>query len=130
MVVDTSSLVCILLDEPEAEHHARCLVETDSAPVMSAATWLETMLVMTARRGEAGRSGLEELLALAAIDILPVDAELARTAYQSWLRYGKGRHPAGLNFGDCFSHALAKHRQEALLFKGEDFSKTDVASAL
>lgn len=83
MVVDTSSLVCILLDEPEAEHHARCLVETDSAPVMSAATWLETMLVMTARRGEAGRSGLEELLALAAIDILPVDAELARTAYQS-----------------------------------------------
>ncbi|QVL48733.1 MAG: type II toxin-antitoxin system VapC family toxin [Thiocapsa sp.] len=130
MVVDTSSLVCILLDEPEAEHHARCLVETDSAPVMSAPTRLETMLVMTARRGEAGRSGLEELLALAAIDILPVDAELARTAYQSWLRYGKGRHPAGLNFGDCFSHALAKHRQEALLFKGEDFSKTDVASAL
>ncbi len=64
------------------------------------------------------------------IEIQPVDAELARIAYQAWLQYGKGWHPAGLNFGDCFSYALAKKRQECLLFKGEDFSKTDVASAL
>lgn len=88
------------------------------------------MLVISARRGELGRQSLDELLALAVIDIQPVDAELARIAYQAWLQYGKGRHPAGLNFGDCFSYALAKKRRESLLFKGEDFSKTDVDSAL
>ena len=127
MVIDTSSLVCILLDEPEADRYARRLSETDSANVMSAATWLETMLVISARRGELGRQSLDELLALAMIEIQPVDAELARIADQAWLQYGKGRHP---NFGDCFSYALAKQRQESLLFKGEDFSKTDVDSAL
>ncbi len=122
--------VCILLDEPEAERYARRLSETDSPNVMSAATWLETMLVISARRGELGRQSLGELLALAMIDIQPVDAELARIAYKAWLQYGKGRHPAGLNFGDCFSYALAKKLQESPLFKGEDFSKTDVACAL
>ncbi|EIC21087.1 hypothetical protein Thi970DRAFT_04772 [Thiorhodovibrio frisius] len=130
VVIDTSSLVCILLDEPEADRCACRLTETDSPNVMSAATWLETMLVISARRGELGRQSLDELLALAVIEIQPVDAELARIAYQAWLQYGKGRHPAGLNFGDCFSYALAKKRQESLLFKGEDFSKTDIASAL
>jgi len=130
MVIDTSSLVCILLGEPEADRYARRLSEMDSANVMSAATWLEAMLVISARRGEVGRQSLDELLALAVIEIQPVDAELARIAYQAWLQYGKGRHPAGLNFGDCFSYALAKKRQESMLFKGEDFSKTDVASAL
>jgi ribonuclease VapC len=130
MVIDTSSLLCILLDEPEAERYARRLSEMDSDHVMSAATWLETMLVISARRGELGRQSLDELLTLAAIEILPVDADLARVAYQGWLQYGKGRHPAGLNFGDCFSYALAKQRQEPLLFKGEDFSRTDVDGAL
>ena len=130
MVIDTSALVCILLDEPEAERYARRLIETDSANVMSAATWLETMLVISARRGDLGRQSLDELLMLAVIEIQPVDAELARVAYQAWRQYGKGRHPAGLNFGDCFSYALAKQRQEPLLFKGDDFSKTDIASAL
>ncbi len=130
MVIDTSSLVCILLDEPEAERHARRLTETDSVKLMTAATWLETRLVMSARRGEVGRDSLDELLELVAIEVVPVDAELARIAYQAWLDYGKGRHSAGLNFGDCFSYALAKRRREPLLFKGEDFSKTDVASAL
>jgi ribonuclease VapC len=130
MVIDTSSLVCILLDEPEAERYARRLSETDSAHVMSAGTWLETMLVISARRGELGRQSLDELLTLAAIEILPVDADLARIAYQAWLQYGKGRHPAGLNFGDCFSYALAKQRQEPLLFKGEDFSRTDIVCGI
>jgi ribonuclease VapC len=130
MVIDTSSLVCILLGEPEADRYARRLSEMDSDNVLSAATWLEAMLVISARRGEVGRQSLDELLALAVIEIQPVDAELARIAYQAWLQYGKGRHPAGLNFGDCFSYALAKKRQECLLLKGEDFSKTDVASAL
>jgi len=130
MVIDTSSLVCILLDEPEAERYARRLSEMDSAHLMSAATWLETMLVISARRGELGRQSLDELLALAVIEIQAVDTELVRIAYRAWLQFGKGRHPAGLNFGDCFSYALAKKRQEPLLFKGEDFSKTDITSAL
>jgi ribonuclease VapC len=90
----------------------------------------QTMLVISARRGELGRQSLDELLALAVIEIQPVDSELARIACQAWLQYGKGQHPAGLNFGDCFSYALAKKRQEPLLFKGEDFSKTDITSAL
>ena len=126
MVIDTSALICILLDEPEAERYAGCLAETDAPFVMSAATWLETMLVMSGRRGEVGVQSLDALLKLASIEIVPVDAALAGIAYQAWLQYGKGRHPAGLNFGDCFSYALAKQRQESLLFKGEDFSKTDI----
>lgn len=128
MVIDTSSLVCILLDEPEAEHYARRLTETDRVKLMTAANWLETRLVMSARRGDIGCESLDELLELSAIEIVPVDAGLARIAYQAWLDYGKGRHPAGLNFGDCFSYALAKQRHEPLLFKGEDFSKTDLAN--
>lgn len=127
MVIDTSALICILLDEPEAEHYAGCLAKTDAPLVMSAATWLETMLVMSGRRGEVGVQSLDALLKLASIEIVPVDAALAGIAYQAWLQYGKGRHPAGLNFGDCFSYALAKQRQESLLFKGEDFSKTDIS---
>ncbi|MBK1717778.1 type II toxin-antitoxin system VapC family toxin [Thiocystis violacea] len=129
MVIDTSSLICILLNEPEAEQHARRLVEAE-ASVMSAVTWLETLLVITARRGDVGRKSLAELLDLAGVTILPVDADLAHIAYRAWLEYGKGRHPAGLNFGDCFSYALAKHRHEPLLFKGNDFSQTDLLTAI
>lgn len=129
MVIDTSALLCILLGEPEAEQYARRLAMADSVNVTSAVTWFETMLVITSRRGDAGQQNLTSLLDLAHIEILPVDAHVAQIAYQAWLRYGKGRHPAGLNFGDCFSYALAKQRAEPLLFKGEDFSKTDVLAA-
>jgi ribonuclease VapC len=125
MVIDTSSLICILLGEPEAQQHAQCLAKTE-INVMSAVTWLETLLVITARRGDVGRKSLAELLDLVGVVIVPVDAELAQIAYRAWLTYGKGRHPAGLNFGDCFSYALAKHRHELLLFKGNDFSQTDI----
>ncbi|PQJ96857.1 type II toxin-antitoxin system VapC family toxin [Chromatium okenii] len=125
MVIDTSSLICILLGEPEAEQYAQRLAVTE-INVMSAVTWLETLLVITARRGDVGRESLAELLDLVGVVIVPVDAELAQIAYRAWLTYGKGRHPAGLNFGDCFSYALAKHRHEPLLFKGNDFSQTDI----
>lgn len=129
MVIDTSSLICILLDEPEAERYARRLAESE-VNVMSAVTWLETLLVITARRGDVGRESLAELLDLAGVAIVPVDADLAQIAYRAWLTYGKGRHPAGLNFGDCFSYAVAKHRNEPLLFKGNDFSQTDLLAAI
>ncbi len=130
MVIDTSALLCILLGEPEAEQCARLLVTADSTNVIASVTWFEAMLVITSRRGEAGHQSLTHLLDLAHVEILPVDTDLAQIAYQVWLRYGKGRHPAGLNFGDCFSYALAKQREEPLLFKGEDFSKTDVLTAI
>jgi len=130
MVIDTSSLICILLGEPEAEQFARRLAATDADHAMSAVTWFETMLVITGRRGEAGRQSLTDLLEFGRVTVLPVDARVAATAYQAWLDFGKGRHPAGLNFGDCFSYALAKERSEPLLFKGDDFSKTDVLAVL
>lgn len=129
MVIDTSALICILLGEPEATRYAETLVQS-SAPVLSAANWLETMQVAVSRRGEAGRQGIDELLTIARVAIAPVDTRLAQIAFAAWLQYGKGRHPAGLNFGDCFSYALAKQRAEPLLFKGDDFSKTDVLIAL
>jgi len=130
MVIDTSSLICILLGEPEAGQFARRLAATDADHTMSAVTWFETMLVITGRRGEAGRQSLTDLLEVARVKVFPVDARAAQIAYQAWLRFGKGRHPAGLNFGDCFSYALAKERAEPLLFKGDDFPQTDVLAAL
>jgi len=128
MVVDTSSLVCIILGEPEAESHIRALVN-QSGNSISAANWFEAMMVVNSRRGEVGKHELEQLLVLAKAEIVPVDSRMAQLAFDAWLRFGKGRHPAGLNFGDCFSYALAKLRGEPLLFKGEDFSKTDLVGA-
>lgn len=97
---------------------------------MSAANWFETMMVVQSRLGENGTQELKQLLIFARIEIIPVDSRMAEVAFSAWLQYGKGRHPAGLNFGDCFAYALAKLRGEPLLFKGEDFSKTDLTSAL
>ncbi len=130
MIIDTSALICILLGEPEAQQFARRLAAIDADHAMSAVTWFETMLVITGRRGDSGRRNLIELLEFGRVTVLPVDAQAAQIAYQAWLDFGKGRHPAGLNFGDCFSYALAKERAEPLLFKGDDFSKTDVLAAL
>lgn len=128
MVVDTSALVAILFGEPEAERFGRCLAEAPRCS-MSAANWLETAMVVTAARGEAGKAHLDSLLAIANLAIVPVDAVLAETALAAWRRFGKGRHPAGLNFGDCFSYALAKSLAEPLLYKGADFAQTDAEGA-
>ncbi len=129
MVVDTSALVCILFSEAEAESHAQVLAN-QSNNVMSAANWLETMMVIQSRLGQAGTQELEQLLLLARIEIIAADSRTAQVAFSAWLQYGKGRHPAGLNFGDCFAYALAKLRGEPLLFKGDDFTKTDLIMAL
>jgi ribonuclease VapC len=86
--------------------------------------------VITARLGIEGHNLLLELLHRSQATIVPCDASLAGAAYEAWLRYGRGRHPAGLNFGDCFAYALAKQRGEPLLFKGDDFAKTDIVAAL
>ncbi len=124
IVVDTSAIVAVLFGEPgsaELERHLlgdRC--------VMSAATRVELGIVIEAKTGSAGTQLLEELLGRVEIEIAPVDAELAEEAIVSWRRFGKGRHQAGLNFGDTFSYALSRRLGQPLLFVGNDFSHTDV----
>jgi len=128
MVIDTSALVAILLGEPEAEAFA-VAVAGDSKRLISSFTALETGIVIEAKRGEAGGRELDLLLHYARIAIVPMTAEHYEIARFAWRRYGKGRHPAGLNIGDCCSYALAKSTGEALLFKGGDFNQTDIQAA-
>jgi ribonuclease VapC len=125
MVLDTSALLAVLMNEPEA---AACAVAIDADPVrlLSAANLVETSIVIEARVGEAGGRELDLLLHKAAIDIVPVDADQAELARHAYRQFGKGRHPAGLNYGDCFAYALAQSAGEPLLCKGDDFSNTDV----
>ena len=125
MVVDTSAVLAILLNEPDAEKFELAL-ETDPVRLMSAASLLEAAIVMEARFGTAGGEELDSLLATTQIAIIPVTIEHVSAARQAFRSYGKGRHPASLNFGDCFSYALAKTTGEALLFKGNDFGQTDL----
>lgn len=126
MVIDTSALVAILTDEPEQTDFIRAIEQADVC-LLSAASWVETSIVIESRYGPAGLHHLDRLLARAGVETVVVDAEQARLAREAYQRYGKGRHPAGLNFGDCFAYALAVARAESLLFKGTDFSQTDVA---
>lgn len=129
MVLDTSALLVLLLEEPEVKAFAEA-ISLDPRRFVSAATALEIMIVIEAKKGEAGGRELDLLLHHAKIDIVPFDAEQAEIARHAWRKFGKGHHPAGLNYGDCFSYALAKQSGEPLLFKGNDFSKTDILRAL
>jgi ribonuclease VapC len=129
MVLDTSALLVLLLDEPEAEAY-RTAVEDDETRLVSAATLLETSLVIEARKGDAGGRELDLLIHKAEIDVVPVDIEQVAEARRGYRRFGRGRHAAGLNLGDVFAYALARTSGEPLLFKGDDFSKTDVARVL
>lgn len=129
MVIDTSALVALLGMEPEAARLAQA-IEGDAVRLLSAATLLESSIVLESRQGEAAVRELDLLLAKAGVQIEPVTAEQAEVARQAWRRFGKGRHGAGLNFGDCFSYALSRVTGEALLFKGKDFPQTDVTAAI
>ena len=126
-VVDTSAVVSVLLGEPGSEEVERKLVA--SPCVMSAATRVELAIVIESRAGSAGAQLLQELLDRVEIQIEPVDARLADEAMVCWRRFGKGRHPAGLNYGDTFSYALARRLGLPLLFVGDDFAQTDVLAA-
>jgi ribonuclease VapC len=128
MVLDTSALVAILRDEPERADFVRLLARAED-PLISAATLLEASIVLHAKAGDDGVADLDRLLRAAGVRCVAVDAQQALAARTAWVRYGKGRSPAGLNFGDCFSYALATTRERPLLFKGEDFSQTDVRPA-
>ncbi|HVP03965.1 MAG TPA: type II toxin-antitoxin system VapC family toxin [Solirubrobacteraceae bacterium] len=125
MVVDTSALVAVLFGEPEAERFARAIAASAS-PVLSAVTLVEASIVVEARQGSAGGRELDLLLHRGGVAVVAVDARQAERARSAWRRYGRGRDRAGLNLGDCFSYALAVSRAEPLLFKGEDFTMTDV----
>ncbi len=128
MVIDTSAIVAIALNEPEAEAFEQRIADA-AICLMSAATVVEAAMVIETRLGERGGSELDLWLHKAGVEIVAFDAEQADHARRAWRRFGKGRHPAGLNFGDCFSYALSAQTQEPLLFKGDDFSKTDIEAA-
>jgi ribonuclease VapC len=125
MVVDTSALAAIFFREPEREAFRNAIVAANSR-LISAATVLEAGMVIEGRKGGGAGREFDLFIIRAQIEIVPIDAELADLARSAWRKYGKGRHPAGLNFGDCFSYALAKATGEPLLAKGTDFAKTDV----
>ncbi|MDN5872172.1 MAG: type II toxin-antitoxin system VapC family toxin [Nitrococcus sp.] len=126
MVIDTSALVAILGMERESARLADA-IESDLTRLLSAASVVEAGLVIESRYGAAGGRELDVLIAKAGVSIEAVTAEQADVAREAWRRFGKGRHTAGLNFGDCFSYALARISGEPLLFKGNDFACTDVA---
>jgi ribonuclease VapC len=128
MVLDSSALVAILFDEPERPR-LTLAIERDPRRLISAANLLETTLVVEARRGEAAGQELDLLMCRAEVQTVSVELEHVAAARSAWRRFGRGRHRAGLNFGDCFAYALAASTGEPLLFKGEDFRHTDVTGA-
>lgn len=128
MILDTSAVAAVLFDEPERDAFIRKIV---AAPrrLISSATLVECSIVIEARHGEAAGRELDLFLHRAKVQTVAVDQEQAELARAAWRRHGKGRHRAGLNFGDLFAYALARASGEALLYKGDDFAKTDVVSA-
>jgi ribonuclease VapC len=130
IIVDTSAVIAILQDEPEAVAFLRCLSEADSA-CMSAVSFQEAAMVLAGRTKDAGAwRDLDALIATYAIAVLAYEEDQAMIARDAFLRFGKGRHPARLNCGDCASYALARKYSIPLLFKGGDFARTDIVPAL
>jgi ribonuclease VapC len=125
MVIDSSALVAVLRGEPESERFVRAMRETFPR-LVAAPTAVEVSVVMLSRFGEAALTDLDALIRETSIEIVPFTGPHVALAIDAFRRFGRGRHPAGLNFGDCFSYALAKATGEPLLFKGDDFSKTDI----
>ena len=129
MVIDTSALIAILFGELEASIFSRAIAD-DTRKLVSAFNALETGIVVEARKGDAGGREFDLLLHRAQIEIVTMNADQAELARAAWRKYGKGNHQAGLNIGDCCAYALAKYSGETLLFKGNDFSQTDVLAAI
>ena len=125
MVIDTSALLAIFLSEPERQNFLE-LIRQDGSRLLSAPNTLETAIVLETRRGVVAGREFDLFLHRLSIEIVPVDAAQVEVARAGWRKYGKGRHPAGLNFADCFAYALSKTSGEPLLAKGDDFPKTDV----
>ena len=126
MVLDSSAVIALLLEEPDADSLRLAIADADTR-LISAATLVEASLVIESRFGETGGRELDLLINRLGVVIVPVDADQVDEARRAWRRFGRGRHPAGLNFGDLFSYALARTTGQPLLFKGDDFARTDVA---
>lgn len=129
MVLDTSALLAILFDEPE-RHAFNEAIEAAEIRRMSTATFVEISMVIESRFGTRGLRELDRFLEKAGIELSPLDVEQAHVALRAFSQFGKGRHRAGLNYGDCFSYALSTVLGEPLLYKGEDFGQTDVISLM
>lgn len=128
MVIDTSAVIAMLTDEPDAARY-EAAVEADPVRLMSTATYVETAIVVESRYGDAGGRELDLWLHRASVDLVPVQADHALMARAAYRRFGKGSHPAGLNYGDSFSYALSHASSEPLLCKGDDFPLTDITLA-
>jgi ribonuclease VapC len=128
MVIDTSALLAILQDEPERRSFNEA-IEAAESRVMSVANYVEVSIVIESRHGAEGLRELDRFIDRAGIDLAGVDIEQGKVARDAFSRFGKGRHPAALNFGDCFAYALARVLTQPLLCKGDDFSKTDLATS-
>ena len=129
MIVDTSALIAILYAEDDAQTFAQAIAVAEYR-LLSAATYVEAGIVIDRQRGAAAGRQLDALIDKAGIVVEPVTRRHADLARQAYLEFGKGQHPAALNFGDCFSYALAKSLAMPLLYKGDDFRRTDVEAAL
>ncbi len=129
MIVDTSALLAIFLAEPERKQFLGLITKAETRCI-SAVNVLETGIVLEARRGEAAGREFDLFLHHAQFEVVAADSEQIEIARVAWRKYGKGRHRAGLNFGDCFAYALAKVMGEPILFKGDDFAHTDLTAAI
>ncbi|HEX2152123.1 MAG TPA: type II toxin-antitoxin system VapC family toxin [Stellaceae bacterium] len=130
MVIDSSALIVLLLGEPETEQFVSAIAAS-AERLLSAASYLETAIVMAGRFGPQGPEKLDRLICELSIEIVPFNAEQARLGITSFQQYGRGTgHPAALNYGDCFTYALAKFTGQSVLFKGNDFSRTDLITAV
>lgn len=127
IALDTSALAAVVFGEPDAGRFAAAMLANTGDCLISAATLVETGIVVEAKHGPAGTQDLRLLVDQIGADVVPIDAQMASVAVAAWQRFGKGRHPAALNFGDCFSYALTKTSGAPLLFKGDDFAQTDVS---
>jgi ribonuclease VapC len=125
MVIDSSAILAVLQNEKDAARLAQA-IEAAPRRLLSAGNLLEAAIVIESRKGEAGGRELDLLIYRAEIEVVAMDQDQAEIARLAWRRFGKGRHPAGLNYGDCFAYALATARREPLLFQGDDFSQTDI----
>lgn len=129
MIVDSSAVLAIAFQQPEAERFATAIAEAPE-PAMSAVNWLEVMMVVESRHGEESADDVLLILEQLGVEILPFDAEQANEARAAWQRFGRGRHPAGLNLGGCAAYAASVVTGRPLLFKGDEFPRTGVASAI
>jgi ribonuclease VapC len=130
LIVDSSALISLLREEPDRDRLLDALIGARDGIFMSAATYLETAIVIDGNDSALLSQRLDAMIDLWQIEIAPVTASQARLAREAYRHFGKGRHPAKLNYGDCFSYALAKETGRPLLYKGDDFAQTDIVAAV